>query len=113
LNSTVIPAIKTQGYYVLVADDPMVLFFVQEWGGSGSTAFTSADIGKNVNLKAGSNNGFISGWTLDDTAASSTASTGQVRLMGIQRSPQNAIGQYCVYLVLINQHELLGPSAGV
>lgn len=113
LNVTVIPATKTYGYYVMVCDDSDVLFVVQEFSGTGSTNFTAADIGKNCNLKAGTNNGFISGWVLDDTAVSATAATRQVKLMGIQRTPDNAFGSYCNFIVRINNHELNGGTAGV
>lgn len=113
LTITVIPATKTYGYYVAVADDPSIIWEIQEFSGSGSTNFTAADIGKNCNLKAGTNNGFVSGWVLDDTAASSTSNTRQVRLMGIARRADNAFGSYCKFLVMINQHELNFPSSGV
>lgn len=113
LNITVIPATKTYGYYVMVVDDPNVLFLVQEFSGVGSTNFTAADIGKNANLKAGTNNGYCSGWTLDDTAVSATAATRQVKLMGIMRSADNAIGSYCKFIVRINNHELNAGTAGV
>lgn len=113
LDSIVIPATKGHSYYVMVVDDPMVLFEIQEYSGSGSTNFTSADIGKTVNLKAGANNGFLSGWTLNDTVASSTSSTGQVKLMGISRRTDNSFGSYCKFLCLLNQHELKAATAGV
>lgn len=113
LNITVIPATKTYGYYVMVVDDPSVLFLVQEFSGAGSTNFTSADIGKNCNLKAGTNSGYVSGWVLDDTAASATNSTRQVKLMGIQRTPDNAFGSYCKFIVRINNHELNAGTAGI
>jgi len=113
LPVTVIPATKTYGYYVAVADDPDLLFVCQEFSGTGSTNFTAADIGKNVNLKAGTNSGYLSGWVLDDTAASTTSSTGQMRLIGIMRTLDNAFGSYCKFVVRSNQHELNGPSAGV
>jgi len=113
LNITVIPATKTYGYYVMVVDDPDVLFLCQEFSGAGSTNFTAADIGKNCNLKAGTNNGFVSTWVLDDTAVSATNSTRQVKLMGIERVANNAFGNYCVFVVRINNHELNAGTAGV
>jgi hypothetical protein len=113
LNLTVIPATKAYGYYVMVADDPYWIFEVQEYSGTGSTNFTAADIGKNCNLKAGTNNGYVSGWVLDDTAASATTSTRQVRLLGISRRADNAFGNYCKYLVMINNHEFKAAVAGV
>lgn len=113
LNTTVIPATKTVNYYVLVVDDPNVIFEIQEFSGESSTNFTAADIGKGCNLKSGTNSGYVSGWTLDDTAASATSSTRQVRLLGISRRTDNAFGSYCKFLCLINQHELKAATAGV
>lgn len=113
LNTTVIPATKTKAYYVMVVDDPMVIFEMQELSGGSSTNFTAADIGKNVNLKSGTNNGYVSAWTVDDTAASATTSAYQLRLLGIARRPDNAFGNYCKFLVLINNHEFKAAVAGV
>lgn len=109
LNIVVIPATKTYGYYVAVVDDPDVLFLVQATAGN----YTKADISKNANLLAGTNSGYVSGWTLDDTAVSATAATRQVKLMGIKRSPDNAFGAYCKFVVRINNHELNAGTAGV
>lgn len=113
--ATIIPATKTKGYYVQVVDDPMVIFEIMEFSGAGATNFTAADVGKNCNLKAGTNNGFISGWVLDDTAVSATTSTRQVRLLGLKEvaGGLNAFGNYVVWLVDINNHELKAAVAGV
>lgn len=114
LGTTIIPASKTKNYYVGVVDDPWVVFQCTEWGGASYTAFTAADVGKGCNLKSGANNGYVSQWVLDTTAASSTASTRQVRLLGLSRAPQgNAFGQYASWEVLINQHEFKAATAGV
>lgn len=113
LGTVVIPASKTQSYFVMVADDPDMYWEIQSFSGAGSTPFTAVDIGKNVNLKAGTNNGFISGWTIDDTAASSTSANNQLKLLWLKQSRDNAFGSYARYIVQINQHELNSPSAGV
>lgn len=113
LALTVIPASKTQNYWVGVVDDPMVIFEIQEFSGSGATNFTSADVGKGCNLKSGTNNGYLSGWTLDDTAVSATSSTRQVRLLGLARRTDNVFGAYAKWEVLINQHEFKAATAGV
>lgn len=115
LGTVIIPATKTKNYYVGVVDDPMVIFEVQEWGGASYTALTAADTGKGINLKSGANNGFVSGWALDTTAASATSSTRQVRLLGLSLRPpsDNAFGQYAKWDVLINQHEFKAATAGV
>ncbi len=109
LNSTIIPAAKTYPYYVMVVDDPMVLFEVQEYAGN----YGPTDVGKTANLKSGVNNGFMSGWQLDDTVASSTAATGQLQLMGLSRKLNNAFGVNAKWLVRINQHELKAALVGV
>ena len=113
LGSVIIPASKTQGYFVYINDDPDVLWEVQSFSGVGATPWTAADIGKNVNLKAGTNNGYISGWTLDDTAASSTTINNQCKLVSLVQRKDNAFGSYARFLVAINQHEFNMPSAGV
>ena len=113
LKSTIIPATKTQGYYVGVVDDPNVLFACQEYSGSGSTNYTAADIGKNVNLKAGTNNGYISQWVLDDTASSAADATYQLQLMDLFNRTDNAFGNYAQFLVRINLHELHAATVGV
>lgn len=113
LGNVVIPASKSQNYIVGVIDDPDLMFEIQEFGGTGYTALTSADVGKNINLKAGTNNGYVSGWTIDTTAPSSTSNTRQLKLMQLIQRKDNVFGQYARWLVMINQHELNMPTAGV
>jgi len=110
LNTTVIPATKSQNYYVMVADDPNILFEAQEVGTG--TALTAAEVGLNANLLAGTNNGYQSGWQIDNSGEG-TGATLQVRLMGLVRRQQNAFGAYAKWLVKINNHELAAGTAGV
>lgn len=111
LDSIVIPATKTRAYYVMVVDDPAVMFSVQEADASGSP-LTAANCGQNINLLAGANNGFISGWQLDNTTVANTA-TLQMRLWGLIRTIDNAFGAQAKWLCTINQHELALGTAGV
>lgn len=106
----VIPATKTQDYYVLVVDDPNVIFEVQEV--SGGTAFTAAEVGLNANLVAGTNNGYVSGWEVNNSGEAVTA-TLNVRLLGLAQRPDNAFGEHAKWLVLINDHELRVGSLGL
>jgi hypothetical protein len=110
LNTTVIPGTKTKDYYVLVADDPNILFEGQE-GGTG-TAFSAASVNANINLKSGTNNSFVSGWLLDNSATS-TGTTYQLRLWGLVQKSNNAYGTYAKWLVSINTHELKAGTVGV
>lgn len=102
LNTTVIPATKSTGYYVLVADDPNIIFEVQEIGTG--TALTAAEVGLNVNLAAAANTGFLSGWVMTNTTEATTA-TLDVKILGLsQRNPENSYGAFAVWNVLINNH---------
>lgn len=110
-NSTVRPAAaQSKWWYVMVVDDPDVIFEVQEVGTG--TPLTAADVGLNTNLVLGANNGFVSGWTMDNAVEAVTA-TLQVRILGLAQRPDNAFGQYAKYLVKINSHELAAGTAGL
>lgn len=111
LNTTVIPATKTKAYYVLVADDPNIIFEVQEIGTG--TPLAATEIGLNANLVAGTNSGYLSGWLLTNTTEAATA-TLDVKLLGLSQSVQpNDFGAYAKWRVLINNHLYRGGIAGV
>lgn len=110
LNTTVIPATKTRGYYVSVVDDPNVVFEVQEVGTG--TQLTAAEVGLNCNLVAGTNSGYMSGWQLTNTTEATTA-TLDVKLLGLSQKPGNAFGAYAKWLVLMNNHVYRGGVAGI
>jgi len=109
-NSIIAPATKTSAYYVMVADDPNILFQIQE-GGSGS-ALTAASVGTNTDLASGANNGYVSGWVLDN-ALTTTGAGFQLKLFGLVRTQDNAFGTYAKWLVLINLHRYKAGVAGV
>lgn len=110
IETTVIPATKTRAYYVLVSDDPNIVYTLQE-GGAGA-ALTAASIGTNFNLLSGTNTGYVSGWTLDN-ASGNTGSTRQLQLLGLLQRPDNALGAYARWKVRINYHQYTAGQAGV
>lgn len=110
LNTTVIPATKTKNYYVMVCDDPNVLFEIQE-GGAGS-ALAKTDIGNNFDLKAGTNSGYLSGWVLDNATAN-TGATRQLKLLGLAQRKDNTFGAHAKWLVKINNHTFGAGVAGI
>lgn len=110
LDTTVIPGTKTKSYYVLVADDPNIVFEVQEV--SGGTALTSAAVGLNANLVAGTNNGYSSGWEVDNSTEATTA-TLNVKLLGLVQRSNNAFGEHAKWLVTINNHQFKGGTGTV
>ena len=110
LETTVVPATKTRSYYVLVADDPNLVYSIQE-GGAGA-ALTAASIGINMDLVSGVNNGYQSGWLLDN-ASGNTGSTRQLQLLGLVQTADNAFGTYAKWKVRINYHQYTAGQAGV
>ena len=105
----VIPATKTRNYYVLVADDPNLIFEIQEIGTG--TFLTAAEVGGNADLVAGANNGYLSGWQLNNVGEGGGA-TLQVKLLGLAQRQGNAFGQYAKWWVLINNHSYRAGTAG-
>jgi len=97
----VIPATKSRNYYVLVADDPNLIFEAQEE--DLGTAFTAAEVGLNANLSSGTNNGYISGWEID-TASPGAGGTLQLKLLSLVQVSDNAFGDWAKWWVMINLH---------
>lgn len=90
----------TEGY-IIVADDPALLFEAQEDSVGGALAVTN--IGQNIDLIAGAGNTGTgtSGWQLDSSTAATTA-TLQCRLVELQHTADNEIGANAKWLVAIN-----------
>jgi hypothetical protein len=60
-------------------------------------------VGLNCSLVAGTNNGFISTWVLDNTTEATTAAL-QMKLLGLRQVSGNAFGVNAEWLCQINQH---------
>lgn len=106
----VIPATKTRNYYVLVADDPSIIFEIQEDGDT--TPLVAGDTGQNCNLIAGTNNGYLSGWQLDSNSKGAGA-TLQMKLLRLAQRQDNAFGEFAKWWVTINNHPLAPNTAGL
>jgi hypothetical protein len=114
LNITYRPASDPNIWYAKVVDDPNVIFGIQEHGAAGNTQLTAAEVGLNqIGYSGTAGNGYLSGWQLGNTTdgTANTTATLQLRLMGLQRVPNNAFGAYAKWLVKINVHEL-GTGTG-
>lgn len=101
---------KTVDWFVMVVDDPFVIFEVQEIGTG--IALAMADVGLNTNLVVGTTNGFMSGWMLDNATELATG-TLQVRILELVQRADNEVGQYAKWLVKINNHELGNIAVGI
>lgn len=97
---------------LLVADDPNILFEIQE--GTGGTPLTANDLGLNISFAAGTPSTVtgMSGATVDNTTEATT-NTLALKLVGVSSRPNNAIGDSCRWLVRINRHRYVDQLAGV
>jgi hypothetical protein len=111
LNTTVVPATKLRAYYVMVADDPNIVFEIQE-SITSATPLTTAAVTKNANLLSGTNSGYMSGWQFNNNTTG-TGATLQLHLFGLVQRPDNAFGAYAKWLCTINTHALANNIAGV
>lgn len=110
LNTTIIPATKLRAYYVLVADDPNIVFEIQE--STTGAALTAAAVTKNANLLAGTNSGYLSGWQFNNSTTA-VGATLQLHLFGLVQRQGNGFGANAKWLCTINNHVYSAGVAGV
>jgi hypothetical protein len=98
--------------YVLVADDPDLIFEVQEDSVGGALA--AADIGLNADFitAAGSTYTKRSGAMLD-TSTRATTATLPLKIVGLRQIPGNDFGNNAKVLVRINKHTEANASVGL
>jgi hypothetical protein len=91
-----------QAAYIVVSDDPDILYAVQEDGAAGA-AMVSGASGRNANMIAGTGNIYSSnsGWAMQTSSLAVTAGF-QLRIIQLLQETDNAIGQYARWLVKIN-----------
>jgi len=99
--------------FVLIADDPRQLYVMQEDSDGGSLAAT--DIAGNAVLVSGTGSTVTaqSGWEIDSSGGADSTAADQVRLLNILRSPDNAIGTNCKWIVRINNPQGAAGIVGV
>ena len=104
--------VSTAGY-VLVADDPAIIFEVEEGttASAAGTALTASAVGNNANFVviAGTNTYSDSG-TLVDNATEAVTATLNLKLLGLAQREDNAFGTRAKWLVLINNHQYKGGT---
>lgn len=108
-----IPATKTKAYYVLVCDDPGVVYQIQD-DGITTANLVAASVGLNAsftvtNPTAPQQN---SGTVLLSSSFATTAGL-TIKLLGLTQIPNNAFGAFATWDVMINQHEFMGNTAGI
>jgi hypothetical protein len=97
---------------LMVADDPDLLFEIQEV--SGGTALTANDAGLNANIivASGSTVTGLSGVELNNSGEDTT-NTLDLHLVGVVMREDNAIGEHCKWLVTFNRHQFRNQVAGI
>ena len=97
---------------LLVADDPALLFEIQEV--SGGTALAANDIGLNAAFVVGFGSTVtgLSGVELNNSGENTT-NTFDVQIMGIASRADNAVGEHAKWLVRLNNHQYSNQVAGV
>jgi hypothetical protein len=92
--------------YVYVADDPFLLFAIQENG-----AMVSGASGRNADLVAGAGSTVTSqsGWQLNSSTLATT-STLQLRIIQLLQEVDNAIGTNARWLVKLNTAQMLAAT---
>ena len=113
-DSTIYRANST-ARYVLVADDPNLVFEVQEDSVGGALAATAAGATCPLTgFTTGSTTTGFSGIELDSSNVSETSDTDDdVRIIGLVQRPDNAAGVNAKWLVRLNVHQYVNAAVGV
>ena len=95
---------------VFVADDPELVFEIQDDGLVTSTVAFVAAAGNLVAGSGGSTYTNLSSLMLSSTTA--TTATSQVKILRLSTRSNNALGQYAVWEVMINNHTQVAGTIG-
>lgn len=106
-----IPATKTKAYYVLVADDPDLLFEVMD---DGLSALTATSCNKNASFTvANPTSPAQNSASVLATGTVGTVNTLNLKLIGLVQRPGNVYGANALWLVKWNLHEFASPTVGI
>lgn len=98
---------------ILVADDPNLVFIGQI--DTAGTDWAATDVGAYANMLVGTGSTAtgMSGWTLDTTDGPDPADpSNQLLIVRLHDRPDNEIGEYAVWEVMINNHALANVADG-
>lgn len=102
----------------MVTDDPMAVFTIQETDASGGagTPLALADVNLNANFRIGTGVAALGLSTTSlNNASEATTATLNLKILGLDNYPGNAVGSYANWYVRINNHITSGGTgtAGV
>lgn len=113
-SSPIYHAASVAGYGFL-CDDPDVMYSIQEDSVGAAIAIANGGY-SNGNLVAGAGgsiNTGLSSWMLQSSSVGSGNATYQVKVLGLTRGPDNAIGNYARWNVMLNLSALQQGTAGL
>lgn len=106
------PASPGSGYTLIVADDPHQEFELQEDGDTDDLELADRNINVDLVAGSGSTSTGLSGWMINSNTEGASASK-QLRLIRKVDKPNNALGDYCRWIVRINNHRNSPGIVGV
>lgn len=83
-----------------VLDDPNQLFAIQAAG-----TITQADIGKNADPTGSTTGSTVTGVSNATLGSPAKTAALTMKIVGLSSTPSNALGQYAVVIVKLNQHQ--------
>ncbi len=95
----------------LVSDDPNTIYEMQEDSVGNNMDADMVGLNTDIITGTGSTTTGISGQMLDSSDTGTAA--GQVRILGLAKRPDNAIGQYAKWLVRINEQQVNGYETDI
>ena len=108
-----IPATKTHDYYVLVVDDPAVVFQIQD-DGITTANLVAASVGLNASFTVTNPTSPQQNSATVLLSSSFAVTAGlTVKIIGLTQKPNNGFGAFATWDVVLNQHEFQGATAGV
>lgn len=104
---------QATAYYVALADDPDIVFEVQE-DTTSATPGAALAVTKNANLTIANpaTGVFVSGMTLNNNTFATTATLNLKVLQVVQRPDNQPYAAYQKWLVTINNHDFSGGTVG-
>ena len=101
----------TTAAYVLVVDDPFVIFEIQEDSVANNLDADMVGLNTNINTAADGSTSTGKSSTELDSSDTATNANGQCKLLRVSNREDNALGTHCKWDVLIAEHELLDVIA--
>lgn len=111
LETIALPATKTRAHYVLVADDPGIIFEAQANNTTTQTAAATINQNAKIVVANPATGSPVSGSYLDNTSFATTNSH-MFRVLGLTRKPGADFTAYARFLVMFNIHVRNGTATG-